>query len=497
MTVKDTTAAEVPAAVESDFDYEPVTALIPYLRAIRLHWRLIAAVAAVAMLACAGYLSVRSLSYEAQAQVLVTPLVPSDQNFVGLPIVRTAPGDPTRTVDTVAGVIESPQVAQRAAEDLDGAVTADQVADAVTVKPEEGSNVVDVTAVTDDAGLAARIANAYANAALEVRRDLLDPLVGAEIEKTQRQLDALADPAGTSAEVLRAKLRALTSLTDRSDPTLSVTQLATPPPSPLEKPAWLLLAVAAAAGALIGAGATILYRTLAERLIEDEDDLMRIFPLPIYARVPTPAGRSEKSSAWRVPQQTRPAYGLLRAKLEVREINAWGQHDGPVQSSGVVAIVGAGTVGDSASATLGLGTAISQSGAETIMVDGGFRRSDSADELELGSSVAGDSQPAMDNFISVTGQPKLRLAIAAADSTDGPGLNGLVAEARKQADVTVVDVGPVRSITDDLTLIRRADHIVLVVRLGYLRASDLLLAAQLLNDEVAGDRIGYLIFGSR
>lgn len=500
MRLDDRTEAGARMSVESDFDYEPVTALIPYLRTIRLHWRLIAAVSVVAMLACAGYLSVRTVSYEAQAQVLVTPLTPGDVSYVGLPIVKTAPGDPTRTVETVAGVIHSPQVARQAAKDVGGGVTTAQVADAVTVQAEAGSNVVDVTAITEDPQLSAEIANAYANAALEVRQEILRPLVGAQIRRTRRELTTIPDPTGTSAEALRAKLRALTSLVDRSDPTLSVTQLATPPSAPLEKPGWLLLMVAAAAGVLIGIGATILYRSLAERLVEDEEDLLRIFPLPIYARVPAPAGRGAKSSPRQVALQARPAYGLLRAQLEVREINAWGRHDAPVGSTSIVAVVGAGAAGDSASATLGLATAISQSGAETIMVDGGSR-SDPTDQLELGSSSPargeGGSPKPTDGFVSVADQPRLHLATATESSTNGRGLGGLVAEATQRADVVVVDVGPLRTITDDLTLVHRADHIVLVVRFGRSRASDLFLAAQLMTDAVAGDRIGYLILNSR
>lgn len=503
MTVDDPNGTKARAAVETDFDYEPVTALIPYLRTIRLHWRLIAATSLIAFLACAAILSGRSMTYEAQAQVLVSPLVPGDVNFIGLPIIKTAPGDPTRVVQTVAGVIDSPQVASQAAKDLDGEVTAAQVADAVTVDAVENSNIVNVTAVTEDPDLAAEIANAYATAALEVRQEILRPLVGAQIRKTKRQLETTSDPAGTSAEALQAKLHALTSLADRSDPTLSVTRPATPSTSPLEKPAWMLLLVVAAAGALIGAAGTMLYRSLAERLVEDEDDLLRVFPLPIYARVPAPAGRAargEKGSQARVLAQARPAYGLLRAQLEVREINAWGRRDGPVGSSSIVAVVGVSGNGDSASATLGLATAISQSGAETIMVDGGSPAA-SSDQLEAGSSARGpgkgSSGRATDGFIPVTDQPGLRLATATEKSFNGGGLTGLVTEATKRADVVVVDVGPVRSITDDLTLVHRADHIVLAVRFGHSRASDLFLAAQLLSDAVAGDRMGYLIFNSR
>ena len=353
-------ADAVPGA-EGDLDYEPVTALIPYLRAIRLHWRLIAATALVAMASCAVFLQFLSPDYEAQAQVLVTPLTPDDQSFVGLPVVRTAPGDPTRTVTTVAGVIESPEVAERAAQGLDDEVDAAQIEDAVTVAPEEGSNVIDITANADDPELAAAIASAYAEAALKVRQEILRPLVGAAIKRGETQLESIADQQGTAAEAIRTRVSELSALQDRSDPTLSIAQVATVPSSPLDKPAWLLLAVAAAAGALLGIGALALGRSLTERLIEDEDGLLRTLPLKIYARVPVGKRRAEEDADRRGPPD-RSAYHLLRVQLEAREIQLRGRDAPRIGPSGVVAIVGLSPGAATRNAALGLGSAIGQAG---------------------------------------------------------------------------------------------------------------------------------------
>ena len=361
-------ADAVPGA-EGDLEYEPVTALIPYLRAIRLHWRLIAATALVAMVSCAVFLQFLSPDYEAQAQVLVTPLTPDDQSFVGLPVVRTAPGDPTRTVTTVAGVIESPEVAERAAQGLDDEVDAAQIEDAVTVAPEEGSNVIDITANADDPELAAAIASAYAEAALKVRQEILRPLVGAAIKRGETQLESIADQQGTAAEAIRTRVSELSALQDRSDPTLSVAQLATVPSSPLDKPAWLLLAVAAVAGALLGIGALALGRSLTERLIEDEDGLLRTLPLKIYARVPVGKRRADEDADRRGPPD-RSAYHLLRVQLEAREIQLRGRDAPQIGPSGVVAIVGLSPGAATRNTALGLGSAIGQAGGEAIVLDG-------------------------------------------------------------------------------------------------------------------------------
>ena len=490
-------ADAVPGA-EGDLEYEPVTALIPYLRAIRLHWRLIAATALVAMVSCAVFLQFLSPDYEAQAQVLVTPLTPDDQSFVGLPVVRTAPGDPTRTVTTVAGVIESPEVAERAAQGLDDEVDAAQIEDAVTVAPEEGSNVIDITANADDPELAAAIASAYAEAALKVRQEILRPLVGAAIKRGETQLESIADQQGTAAEAIRTRVSELSALQDRSDPTLSVAQLATVPSSPLDKPAWLLLAVAAVAGALLGIGALALGRSLTERLIEDEDGLLRTLPLKIYARVPVGKRRADEDADRRGPPD-RSAYHLLRVQLEAREIQLRGRDAPQIGPSGVVAIVGLSPGAATRNTALGLGSAIGQAGGEAIVVDGAPHLGGSA--AQFGSEPQPDDRdlvatPTFD-LDPIPGEPGLRVATGPGPDDAGPSLRGLVERATDQADCVLVDAGPVSGITDALPLVAAADHVVLVVHLGRSRASDLLLAAELLSEEIAAHRVGYLVLESQ
>ena len=53
-------------------------ALSSYLRAVRAHKLLVGAVVALALLAAFAFIGLRSRSYEATAQVLVTPLPQDD-----------------------------------------------------------------------------------------------------------------------------------------------------------------------------------------------------------------------------------------------------------------------------------------------------------------------------------------------------------------------------------------------------------------------------------
>jgi len=95
-------------------DDHPPPAPISYAEAVRRHPRVVLGVAAAALLVGLLWLLVRSPAYEASAKVLVAPVAAEERAFVGLPVLRET-GDATRTVQTAAGLLESPAAASAAA----------------------------------------------------------------------------------------------------------------------------------------------------------------------------------------------------------------------------------------------------------------------------------------------------------------------------------------------------------------------------------------------
>ena len=88
-------------------------ALGPYLRAIRAHRGLVVLTTLAFLAAALLWLSfARTPSYEATANVLVTPLPQDDEIFRGLQLLRDS-GDPTRTMQTAASLMTSPEAARR------------------------------------------------------------------------------------------------------------------------------------------------------------------------------------------------------------------------------------------------------------------------------------------------------------------------------------------------------------------------------------------------
>src|SRR5215213_2839552 len=81
---------------------------------IRAHPWLVGGIALLAMLVTLVWAAARNPTYEASAQVLVTPLPDSDRALPGLPLLR-ASSDRTRLVETAASLLESPSAADGAA----------------------------------------------------------------------------------------------------------------------------------------------------------------------------------------------------------------------------------------------------------------------------------------------------------------------------------------------------------------------------------------------
>ena len=166
-------------------------ALGPYLRAIRSHRVLVILVTLAAVAAAVAWTVLRTPSYSATAEMLVTPVAQEDQTFLGLPVLRDS-GDPTRSVQTAANQIHSSAAAVRTAAKLGGDWTRNKVLEAIEVTPEGESNILAVTAKADSARESARLANTFVNSALEARREVLTEQAGPQLER----LDALKDDLG-------------------------------------------------------------------------------------------------------------------------------------------------------------------------------------------------------------------------------------------------------------------------------------------------------------
>ncbi len=459
----------------SDASEATAVPIAGFARAIRAHRGLFIAIVAAALFGSAVWLAVRSPVYEATAELLVTPVPDTDQSLVTLPLIRTAGADPARAVNTAAALVTSQDVVRRASERLDGELSPRAVDAATEIVPSETENLVAVEAHAADPDQAARIANAYGDAVIEVRRESLKPLVAAAIDRATSELDRLSDPASLRAQQLQARIADLNTIRNGADPTISISTEASPPPSPSGAEARLVLLLALVAGVAIAATTVVVIELLVPGPIEDEEQLRVIYPLPVLARVPRLASNAPWSRQSPPPPGYREAFRTLRGQLELR---TRGSRTRRPERPGAVGIVSATTGDGKTTVAIGLGDALAAAESTALIVEMDVRAPELATRLGIEpshdlSTVLGHGSDLSAAVTAVPDEPGLTAVVAPAIdnarvieriSSGGPGV---VAAARRYADCAIVDTAALGEVSDSLSLLDEVDEFVIVVRFGH------------------------------
>jgi capsular exopolysaccharide synthesis family protein len=465
-------------------------ALAPYLRAIQAH-RLIFGLVVIATVAAAAiWTSTTSNEYSATAQILVTPLPQDNQTFFGFDLLRDS-GDPTRTVQTAAALIETREAADRAAKVLGDGRTGQQVLNSITVQPAGESNVLDVTATASNPSTASLTANAFTTAALTLRRETLHDQLKKAIERLE------ATRAKTPERERR--INTLSTLEEHGDPTLSVAQLATPSDSPVGPSAVIVIGLALLAGLTLGTAAVVVLEMTA-RKIRDEDEAMRLYPLPVLARVPIigqTEQRRQKMGFWSMQPSIREPFRTVMAQLQ-RESQ---RH--------VVMLTSGSTSDGKTTSSINLAMTVALGGHSTILVDADFRKPGIAealriDTVQLGPNAFDDPDAIERSLVQVPNIENLRLLTPSTPDPQGEALIEAFSErlpvllkrASKLAQYVVVDTAPLGEVGDALRIMPHVNDIILVVYPGNTNRANYEIMRELL--ERAGDRpTGLLIIGDQ
>jgi Mrp family chromosome partitioning ATPase/capsular polysaccharide biosynthesis protein len=461
-------------------------ALAPYARAVRAHWVLAVCVFGAVVLGALLWLAFRPASYDARAQLLVTPLPQDDTTFLGLPLLRDS-GDPTRTVQTAAALVDNDQVAARTAARMGRGWSTARVKGAVAVLPEGQSNVIDVSATASPASRAVKLANTYTQTALEVRRDRLRAAVAASIAV----LAAQVAPGGTAAgdANLIARLNDLRRIQDGQDPTISLSEQATDAQGTSTSGALVLL-LALAAGAILATGAALAMEGLSPRRVANETELLDTFPLPLLARVPVAGRRSHGAG----PPELREAFRTLRVQLELDD-----------ERGGAILITSASRREGKTQSAIDLALELASVGRRVVLVDLDLRAPRVAAMLGVTPGrdlldVARRGDPLADALQAVPDTPSLRIAapISASDPRRIQELEArlpaLMQEARDVADYVLVDAPPLGEISDALAVVPFVDHVLVVARPGTTARTALLTLRDLLA-RAGRSATGYVVVG--
>ena len=452
-----------------------------YVETIRERIWLVIAAVIVATGAAGIYVLTAAKTYEARAELLVTPVSSTSAPLLGLPLIR-ASSDPTRDVETAAGLITDVDVADRVGKQLNLHRSGQSILSDVSAAPIAQSNLVAVTATAASATGASDLANTFARQAVKE----LTAQLHQQLDLTIRRLKAGAPHS--------AKLRDdLTGLRQGPNPNLSVSSLARTPTAPSSPRTKLSIAAGLIAGLILGIAAAFASQVLDPRL-RREEQLRRLFRLPILGRIPIerrqlpdkPLGPFELSPA------TSEAYRTLRATLAMGRGTA-----NPGSQSSIILVTGSSPSEGKSTTAMNLAASLTAAGKSVILIEADLRRPALGEVLGIEpkkgiASVVVHGFPLRDALVTTTALgPKLGFLLA--DSDDAwasevfalPTARNLLEEARRLADYVVIDTAPLTDVVDALPLAVEADQVLIVARLGKTRVNKLTRLAELL----ATDRI--------
>jgi capsular polysaccharide biosynthesis protein/Mrp family chromosome partitioning ATPase len=473
----------------------PSEGLRTYLDILRARFKLVIAIIVLTVGSAAFLVTQTPPVYEAEADLLITPIPGDRETLFGLGLV-TESGDPTRDAETLAQLITTPQVAERVRARLGLERSARQLLQDVTAEPVAQSSIVTVTARANDAELAARLATVFAESAIAVRTERMHALLDSVIPRLRRQLENLPPGELRSREALSGRLRDLETLRLLPDPTLHLENRASPPPSPVSPRPVLTMAAALIAGLILSSGVVLGARMLDTR-IEREQDL-RMYRIPILGRIPRwrPRGRGPLRPE-AIPPTTRQAFQRLASMLEARS----------APGSRSIFVTGPGPAEGKTTTSIQLAGALASGSEQVILVEGDWRRPALADTLGLTaphglSDVLSGRVGLEDALVPVDGFPGVRVLTrerggdAGSATVSVEDADRVIRETRLQTNWLIFDGPPLTEAPDWLPVVNRLASVLLVIRLGRTRTNDLAeLADLLVEHEITPE--GFIVIGGK
>ena len=486
---------------------------------------MIVLVVIVAVGAAAAYLATADKTYEAEADLLVTPV--TGDVLLGLPVIRSS-NDPTRDVETAARLVTTRDVAARVIKELKLADSPSGLLERVEAAPVAQSNIVAITAEAGTPEEARDVANGFGRGVVADRTETLHQELDKAIEQLEERIASGQGTTTTEGVPLEAQLAELQTLRAQNDPTLRLETAADAPSSPSSPRPFLTIAAAILAGLVLGVGGAVALQALDPRL-RREEQLRELYRLPILARIPKEKdaatavrtkgllGRFRRHRKALSPSELSPA--TLESYRTLRTMLAASRASGREGRS--ILITGPSPSEGKTTTAINLAFSLARSGQRVIVIEADFRRPTIAEALNLRAKVGIGrvllgSVPLDDAL--VTAHPfgeQLRVLPAGrgddllVELLSLPAADALLEQAEQLADYVVIDSPPLTEVIDALSLAQQVDDVVIVVRIGNSRLAQLARLSDLLaqnNIRPSGfalvgvgssDETGYYLSGAR
>jgi polysaccharide biosynthesis transport protein len=482
-----------PRAVAWIGEAPPSEGLRLYLDILRARFKLVIAIILLTVGSAAFLVAQTPEVYEAEADLLITPIPDNRETLFGLGLV-TESGDPTRDAETISQLITTPLVAERVRARLGVERPARSLLRDVSAEPVAQSSIVTVTARANDAEFAARLANVFAESAVAVRTERMHALLDTVIPQLRRQLEGLPPGELRSRESLSGRLRDLETLRLLPDPTLHLETRAAAQENPVAPRPLLTMVAAVLAGLILSSGVVLGSRMLDTRIEREED--LRMYRIPILGRIPRWRRRgSLRPDA--VPPTTRQAFQRLASMLEARS----------APGSRSIFVTGAGPAEGKTTTSIQLAGALASGNGEVILIEGDWRRPALADALGLRpphglTDVLAGRVELEDALVEADGFPGVQVLTrepggdAAPATVSAEDADRVIRETRLQTNWLLFDGPPLTDAPDWLPVVNRVASVLLVVRLGRTRTRDLAELADLLV-EAGITPEGFIVIGGK
>jgi capsular exopolysaccharide synthesis family protein len=432
-----------------------------------------------------AYVVTATKTYEARADMLVTPVSGDEAILRSLPLIFESV-DPTRDVETASQFVTNLDVATLALDGLDGSESPRDLLKKVTAEPVAQSNIVAVTAEGGSPEQARDRANAFAEATVADRTEQVHAAIDTLLPGLQAQVaDA---PNDAAREEAAANLSQLQTIRSAPDPSLRVETLADLPTEQASPRPALSIAGGVLAGLVLGIVGAFAAQTLDPRL-RREAQLRRLYRLPILARIPMESGRRRKSPLG--PRNLSgigaEAYRTLRATMEASRSDE--------DSSRVILVTGPSPGEGKSTTAVNLASSLALAGKSVILIEADLRRPALGRTLEIEPTHGGVVSVLIENVslddaltTTPTYGPNLRVLLAdyeggwIAELFSIPAAGQMIDDARQMADYVIVDSPPLNEVVDALPLARKADDVLIVVRLGRTRLDKIAQLGELLAE---------------
>jgi capsular polysaccharide biosynthesis protein/Mrp family chromosome partitioning ATPase len=476
----------------------PRGGLALYLDVLRSRLWFIVLMVALSILATAVVVATAEKAYKANADVLVTPIPGNNSSLFGFGLPSES-GDPTRDVETLAQVIATPAVAARVRAELGVETSAQSLLSQVSVEPVAQSNIVTITAEASDPDFAAVLANEFGEAAIAERTERFHELLDAVIPRLRRQLAELPRGETAARDAVSTRLQDLETYRALDDPTLHLETRAVPPPSASSPRTVLSIAASFVAALVLGVGGVLGLHLLDTRIIREED--LRGYRIPILARIPleTPRGRRPRVAPSHLSAGTMDAFRRLGSALAARS-------DGHAKQT--IFVTGASPSDGKTTTSLNLARSLAMMNERVVLIEADARQPSLSRVLGLMpaydvSDVLGGRSSLVDALEPADGlNPGLRVLFqrqrdrSVAPHISSNAADALIRDAELAADWVIFDGPALNYAPDALPLAKRANSILLVIRMRKTRVSELSDLAELLSQQgITPD--GFVLVGGK